>query len=166
VPAPPGGCRNVRGTARAEFFVEAAATHDSDGKLAGLAERRALSALVKEHASAIKRDASKSMEDLRQVAERAKVTLPRSIPTAEPSRAAEHRYLAELSGSSFDREFMSAAIDENVRAIELFMEASDSGDPAIAPYARKTLPELKMRLEKAIVVVLELAEQQSTEELT
>jgi putative membrane protein len=91
------------------------------------------------------RDHGKANVELRQLAERKSVTLPKEM-NAEHSREADR--IAKLRGDAFDTAYMQQMVkDHEADVAEFRQEAKAAADPDVKAFAAKTLPTLESHLQ-------------------
>lgn len=130
-----------------QFIEEAAQGGLAEVELGRLAQQKATSDAVKQFGEHMVRDHSKANQKLLQIAQQHGVT-----PPTEPGdkHKAIRDKLSGLSGKAFDKEYMSAMLEDHEEDVEEFEQAaksSQSGD--IKQFAQETLPTLREHLELA-----------------
>ena len=137
----------IQGAASAKEFIEDAANGGlAEVELGKLAQQKASSPEVKNFGKHMVDDHSKANEQLKIVAGKKNVTLPKQM---DAKHKAEHDRLAKLSGKDFDRAYMDAMVKDHQEAVAKFKAASASGDPDVQAFATKTLPTLEEHLSLA-----------------
>ena len=93
------------------------------------------------------RDHSKANAQLKQVAAKQGVTLPTA---PGPDEQATKTRLAGLSGTAFDKAYISDMVEDHEKDVADFKKEAAAGkDPAVKAFAAKTLPTLQMHLQMA-----------------
>jgi len=130
-----------------EFMVKAAQGGLGEVVLGRLAQSHGSTAGAKRFGQQMVKDHSKANAELKQVAARQGVTLP-AAPGPE-EQAAKAR-LAGLSGTAFDKAYISDMVEDHEKDVADFKkEAATGKDPAVKAFAAKTLPTLQMHLQMA-----------------
>jgi putative membrane protein len=133
-------------TTDTEFFKDAAQSGHAEVALAEFAQSNASSAAVKEYAARLKSDHEKANTELMSLAKSKKVTLPADMSAAQEST---RRRLTGMTGTAFDRAYITQMVADHQKAVDLFTRASSSGDADVKAFASKTLPTLKSHLADA-----------------
>lgn len=129
------------------FMVKAAQGGMGEVLLGRLAQAHAGRAGVKQFGKRMVTDHTKANTELMHVAAKQGVTLPTG-PGAE-EQAAKAR-LARLSGTAFDKAYVSDMVEDHEKDVADFKnEAATGKDPAVKALAAKTLPMLQMHLQMA-----------------
>ena len=132
--------------ADATFIKKAADGGLAEVSLAKLAQTKTANADVKSFAEKLERDHSKANDELKQLADQKKVTIP-SAPSK--ARAATEAKLAKLSGAAFDRAYVAAMLDDHRKDVAEFERVSThAADSDLKAWAAKTLPTLKDHLQQ------------------
>jgi putative membrane protein len=130
-----------------EFAVKAANGGMMEVELARLASTKATSTPVKEFAKKMMDDHMKANDELQSIATQKNITLPAAL--SEESQKDVDR-LSKLSGTEFDKEYMSFMVDDHQEDVDEFKKASDEcKDPELKAFAAKTLPVLQSHLDMA-----------------
>jgi putative membrane protein len=109
--------------------------------LAKIAQQRASSDAVKEYAQHLMNDHTDANNQLEQIARNKNISLPSEVDQ-EGKAAADH--FSNLSGTSFDRQFIQKQIEGHKHAIALFeSEARNGHDPDLKSYAASHLNALQ-----------------------
>lgn len=133
----------------AEFLVNVAEINLEEIKLGYLAQQNSKMKDVIELGKMMETAHSKGLNDVTVLANKKFISIPTSI-----TKDAEEGYekLKNKSGLQFDNDYCAAMVRGHKDAIALFEKAStESNDSDIREMATKTIPELKMHLEHAIV---------------
>jgi putative membrane protein len=130
-----------------EFVMSAAHGNMAEIELGKLAETRASSDQVKTFAKRMVDDHQKALDGLKAVAKNEKITLPSAIDAKD--QALKDR-LQKLSGTVFDREYMSAMVRDHRQDVAEFRAESTTAQFAdVKQYASSTLPTLEDHLKLA-----------------
>lgn len=111
-----------------------------------LAESKGESPQVKEFGAMLVEDHTKGKADAVALAGKMSVQIP-GAPSVEAQAA--YQKLSSLTGAAFDHAFAAEMVGGHEKAIAFFTEQTNSGDAAIAAYAKETLPTLQKHLEMA-----------------
>jgi putative membrane protein len=124
-----------------EAFVKTA-TEDGMAEvgLAKLALKKSSNNDVKQFAQKMQQDHEQADQELSGIAKSKGLTLPRK-PDAQ--HEAVLKSLSAKSGAAFDRDYADHMAKAHSQAVALFKSASQSSDPQLAAFARKTLPTLE-----------------------
>ena len=129
------------------FMVKAAQGGLGEVALGQLALSRAGSAGAKRFGQRMVKDHTKANAQLKQVAAKQGVTLPAA---PGPEEQATKARLAGLSGTAFDKAYISDMVEDHEKDVADFKkEAATGKDPAVKAFAAKTLPTLQMHLQMA-----------------
>jgi putative membrane protein len=130
-----------------EFVMKASAAGLAEVNLSNLALIKATSPEVKQFARRIVADHTKANRDLLGFANTKRWSVAR---TMDETHQTMQQKLTRLAGAEFDRTYMEAMVKDHEEAVQLFeTESKDGQDAALKTWAGKTLPTLKMHLEKA-----------------
>lgn len=129
----------------AQFLVNAAEINLEEIQLGQLAQQKGGTADVKELGKMMEDAHTKSLNDLKALAERKMIT----IPTSSTQDAKEaYRELNEESGSDFDEAYADKMISKHKEAIETFEDAAeDIEDVDIKNWASSSLSGLRTHLD-------------------
>lgn len=129
------------------FMIKAAQGGMGEVVLGQLALAHASRAGVKQFGRRMVNDHTKANAQLMQVAAKQGVTLPAA---PGPEEQATKARLARLSGTAFDRAYVSDMVQDHEKDVADFQKEAHSGkDPAVKAFAAKTLPTLQMHLQMA-----------------
>jgi putative membrane protein len=129
-----------------EFIKEAASGGMMEVELGRLASQKAQNAQVKEFGQMMVNDHSKANEQLKAVAAKKKMAMPAQMLEKHQQHVAA---MSKLSGSEFDKQYMSMMVQDHQEDITKFKQASAMNDADIKNFATATLPTLQRHLEKA-----------------
>ncbi|WP_373522398.1 DUF4142 domain-containing protein [Aquiflexum sp.] len=131
----------------AQFLMDAAEMQMEEISLGKLAQQKGNSPHVKELGKMMEEDHSKSLSELKALAQSKSVSIPASV--TEDSRDA-YKSLNEETGNDFGKAYTDMMVEHHEDAIELYEKAAtDSEDPKIRAYATEKLPGLRTHLQHA-----------------
>jgi putative membrane protein len=130
-----------------QFVMEAARGGMAEVKLGELATKKAASDDVKQFGQHMVQDHSKANAELKQLADKKGWTLPADVG---PKHKAVMDRLSGLSGSAFDRAYMTEMVRDHEKTVALFERETKNGkDEDLRSWAEKTLPTLRHHLTMA-----------------
>ncbi len=130
-----------------DFLKEAAQGSAVEVALGRMAQEKGSSDAIKEFGKRMVEDHSKAAEELRQVAQTAKVDVRSDMP--KKAKKAQDK-LSKLSGADFDRAYAKMMVSDHKEDIRAFEREAHSGAvPAVKDFAAKTLPTLQEHLKLA-----------------
>ena len=133
-------------TGDAGFAAKAAQGGVAEVQLGKLAAEKASSPAVKAFGQQMVDDHSKANDELKSVAEKENMTLPVS-PNAK--QQAMYTKLQALSGTAFDRAYVSSMVKDHEEDVKEFQkEAKNGKNSGIKSFAAQTLPTLQGHLDK------------------
>jgi putative membrane protein len=138
---------NYSNTAEQEddFWTTAADGGMAEVEMAKLAVQKAQNPEVKKFAQMMIADHTKANNELKAIAAKQKIALPKEIGPRNRSTIDE---LNRLSGADFDKEYVQAMIDDHETDVQMFEDQSKSDDDQAAKaFAAKTLPTLQKHLQ-------------------
>lgn len=127
-----------------EFFTKASSDGASEVQMGQLAEQKASSPKTKALAQQLVKDHTAANKQLAALAARKHANVVLQPP---PSDMMDK--LQSLSGSDFDKAYVTAMVGGHEKAIALFDDAAHSSDADVQAFASKTLPTLKHHLAMA-----------------
>jgi putative membrane protein len=131
----------------ASFVKEAAQGGMMEVELGKLAQEKASNDKVKQFGKRMEDDHSKANAELKQLASAKGVELPTALEGKQKSTVER---LSKLSGAEFDRQYMTAMVNDHKEDVSKFQsESSKAKDPEVKQFASKTLPTLKEHLQLA-----------------
>ncbi|MBV8142070.1 MAG: DUF4142 domain-containing protein [Verrucomicrobia bacterium] len=123
------------------FIKKAAAGGLAEVKLSELADTRASDQKVKDFAKQMVTDHTKANDELKPIAEAAKVPVPTEL---QGEHEAAYKRLEKLSGEKFDAAYVKIMVSDHDKTVALFEDASSKGkDPTLKGFIDKTLPVLR-----------------------
>lgn len=145
-----GEQRAKPGTAKADdsaFAKEAAIGSLAEVELGKLATTNAGSDDVKKFGQRMVTDHGKASDELKQVAQKAQMTLPTEL---DSKHKATRDRLSKLNGAEFDKAYMSEMVKDHQQDVAAFRRESRTGQNAdLKAWATKTLPTLEEHLNMA-----------------
>jgi len=139
---PVGGHSNK--SADAAFIKKAAVGGMAEVDLGTLASSKASDDKVKSFAQKMVTDHGKANDELKMLAASKQIELPSAI---DSKHQATHARLDKLSGSAFDRAYVSDMLADHKKDVAEFKHQSTSAtDPDVKAFASKTLPTLEEHL--------------------
>jgi putative membrane protein len=136
-----------RGKDSATFASKAAQGGMAEVEMGRLAAQRAGDPEVKAFGERMVSDHSKANAELKSIASKKGLQLPGDLSSEQKS---EMDKLTKLSGAEFDKEYMSAMVDDHEEDVKEFeTQSKDGNDPDIKTFAGKTLPTLQQHLQLA-----------------
>lgn len=128
------------------FWTTAAQGGMAEVELGKLAASKATNAEVKQFAQMMVTDHTKANTELKTLAAKKNVVLPAEVSSSHKSLMED---LNKQTGAAFDKAYVDAMVDDHEEDVEFFQDKSeDSSDADVKAFAAKTLPTLKMHLEK------------------
>ena len=124
----------------AAFVENAAMSGMAEVELGRLALLKSRDENVREFAQRMVTDHTKANQELTTIASAKGITPPKNLDAEHQSHL---KMLREKSGADFDRAYSEHMKMDHSKAVSLFEGASRSDDPAVAGFAKKTLPTLK-----------------------
>lgn len=130
-----------------KFASEATQGGMAEVELGRLAAQKAADPSVREFGQRMVADHTKAGAELKALATRKGLQVPTEMNSDQKS---EMDKLSKLSGSEFDKEYMSAMVkdhEDDVKAFET--QSKDGNDADVKAFAAKTLPTLQEHLQMA-----------------
>jgi putative membrane protein len=136
-----------QGKDSATFAGNAAQGGMAEVEMGRLAAQRASDPVVKAFGERMISDHSKGNAELKSVASKKGLQLPADMNSEQKS---EIDKLSKLSGAEFDKQYMSAMVDDHEKDVKEFETQANSGNDAdIKSFATRTLPTLQEHLKMA-----------------
>jgi putative membrane protein len=136
-----------------KFITTAAGDGLAEVKIGHLAETKAGSSAVKAFAIDMVRDHSKANDELKTIAKKKGVELPKKL---DPEHAELYAKLSKASGAEFDKTYMDKMVHGHKEVIDLLTDETHSSDATLKDWAAKTLPTIQEHLEHAQKIDAEL----------
>lgn len=146
-PTPPSAAQPSRAAQAAtptptQFVMQAAEGGLAEVQLSQLAQTQSQSAVVQQFARRMVSDHGKANTELKDIAGRKNLTLPKEL---NAEHAATLQKLRSLKGAEFDAAYMAAMDKDHRKSVALFQSAAGSNfqDPDLQAFAAKTLPVIQ-----------------------
>jgi putative membrane protein len=128
------------------FMMETAQSNMAEIKVAQIAQEKASSDEVKQYARKLVDDHTKAGEELKRIAAQKNVQLPTDM--------GKHQHMISkvenMSGDSFDRNFMKMQVQHHKKDVSNFQkQVNRSMDSDVKTFASTTLPTLQEHLQQA-----------------
>ena len=137
-------------TQEESFWTIAADGGLAEVEMGKLASQKAQDPEIKKFARMMVTDHTKANIELKNIAAKQKIELPKEIGPRHRSTIDE---LNRLNGADFDREYVQAMVDYHEADVQLFeVKAEDDSDEQAKAFAAKTLPVLRKHLETIKVI--------------
>lgn len=139
-PKPQASAPAVSATEK-RFLEDVARGNMEEIELGKLAKEHAQNEDVKKFGKRMMDDHEKVNDELRTLADKKGITLPKELPHTEQSN--EDR-LSKLNGPQFDKQYVSQMLMDHRKDIAEFQrQAASAKDPDVKQFAQKTLPALQ-----------------------
>lgn len=130
-----------------QFIIKASQGNKAEVELGQLAMNKASNPEVKRFAERIVKDHSKANQKLNSMAKKKGVSIPENL--SEEAVQLKNT-LTALNGAEFDKQYMSAMVDDHQKDIDEFQNQSQQGqDKDVKHFADQSLPVLKRHLDMA-----------------
>lgn len=130
----------------ADFVANAVAEDYGEIKFAQLATQRSTNAEVKNIANMLITDHTKTLNELKSLAQSKAITLP---VEEDDEAARKTERFSDEAGKDFDKKWCKEMIDRHQETINKFEKRLDKTEDAdLKAWVNKTLPHLRMHLEK------------------
>jgi putative membrane protein len=130
-----------------KFLMKAAEMQVEEINLGKLAQQKGNSPHVKELGKMMETEHSKTLEELKALAQANSVAIPTTL--TEDSQDSYEK-LQKETGKDFDEDYTELMVDKHEEAIDLFEKAAeDAENPEIRNWAQQKLPALRTHLEHA-----------------
>lgn len=130
-----------------QFLTDAIQANNAEIKFGQAAQSMGSTQAVRDFGKMLVDDHTKANEQAAQIAKSMDVAVPTGI---KPEAMSEYNMATSMSGEGFDKDFAEAMVKDHQKAIDMFQQEADSGDPAqVTDFAKQTLPTLKKHLETA-----------------
>lgn len=155
-PAPAGSPRvDAQAATDTDLLRRAASGGMAEVQLSELALESTQSAPVRDFARHMVQEHTAANADLRALARAKDVDLPTELA---PEHLALRERLVRSRGAEFDREYMTAMIEDHRTAINIYQRLSrEARDADVRSFAAQTLPILEMHLEEAQSIQQQIA---------
>lgn len=130
-----------------KFVTKAASGGMMEVQLGTLAQQKAVSQEVKNFGSKMETEHGKANDELKNIAEQKKLTLPKEMERKHKSTVQK---LDKKSGAEFDKAYMKEMVKDHIEDIEDFRKGSQEvRDPELKAWIDRTLPKLEEHLRMA-----------------
>lgn len=131
----------------AQFLTDAIQANNAEIKAGQAAVDMGSSQGVKDFGQMLVDDHTKANEQATQLAMAMNVPIPSGTT---PEAESELSMMTGMSGTGFDKDFLTAMVKDHQKAIDMFQQEANSSDPAtVTDFAKQTLPTLQKHLETA-----------------
>lgn len=133
--------------AKSQFAMDAAHIHMAEIEMGKLAQQKGQSQQVKDFGERLEDDHSKSLDQLKDLADDKNIMLPTAM---DAKHKATHDKLSKLSGAEFDRTFAQDMVNGHKEALQKAQAAAKSeSDAEIKAYATKMVDSVQAHLKVA-----------------
>ena len=130
-----------------QFLTDVIQTNNAEIKFGQAAQDMGSTQAVRDFGKMLVDDHTKANSQAAEIAKAMNVIVPTSI---KPDDMAAYNMATSMKGADFDKDFADAMVKGHQKAVDMFQQEVDSGDPAqVTDFARQTLPTLKKHLETA-----------------
>jgi len=130
-----------------KFVKDASRGGMEEVQLGQLAKQKAGSPAVREFGEKMATDHQKANDELKQIVQKKGALIPTSLTHSETSTLER---LQKLSGTEFDKAYISDMVKEHKSDVKEFEKATKNlSDPELKAFAEKTLPTLQEHLTQA-----------------
>lgn len=136
----------ITDTAAQAFMIKAAIGGMMEVEAGKIAQEKASKASVKAFAAKMVTDHIQAGDELKALAASKNVALPTALPEADQKHLDA---MKSMSGTAFDKHYMSMMVNDHGKTIDLFEQATMSTVPEVKSWAEKTLPVIKGHNEMA-----------------
>ena len=133
----------------ATFVAKAAQGGMTEVALSKAAATKSSDAGVKKFAAQMVQDHQKANDELSTIAKKKGLNVP---PSLDAGHQAVVQEINNKSGSEFDQAYGKQMAMDHAKAVALFEGATQSNDPDLAAFAKKTLPTLKEHKQMAAML--------------
>jgi len=130
----------TEGATPATFVKDAAQDGMTEVALAKVALDKSKNDQVKKFAQKMEEDHSQADDQLASVARAKGLSVPKSL---DAKHEAMVKMMSAKSGAAFDKAYANHMAKDHTKAVAMFQAASQSSDPELASFAKKTLPTLE-----------------------
>ena len=130
-----------------DFAQEAATGGMMEVELGNLAQKNSSFKAVKDYGKMLADDHTSLNNELKDLASKKNINLPTTVTSDQQDKIDK---LSKETGSAFDKDFISMAIDDHEKDINNFKKAGDNlTDQDLKDFIVKALPTLQKHLDKA-----------------
>ena len=129
------------------FVQEAASGGMMEVQLGNIAQKNSKNKAVQDYGKMLVDDHSSANNKLKDIADNKNINIPTSVTNDQQDKIDK---LSKETGSDFDKDFISMAVDDHQNDIDKFKKAEDNiQDADLKDFIAKTLPTLQKHLDKA-----------------
>ena len=129
------------------FIAEAAKGNKAEVELGQLMAQKTSDSQVKKFAQMMVKDHTQALNQLQQLAEQKKATLPSDLP--DDAKDLESK-LNSTSGKDMDKAYMDGMVQDHEKDVQEFQDASkNSQDNDVKHWASSLVPKLQQHLQRA-----------------
>lgn len=130
-----------------DFAQEAASGGMMEVQVGNLAQKDSKNKAIQEYGKMLVDDHTSANNDLKDIASKKNINLPTTVTSDQQDKIDK---LSKETGSDFDKDFISMAIDDHQNDIDKFKKAGENiTDQDLKDFIVKTLPTLQKHLDKA-----------------
>jgi putative membrane protein len=130
-----------------DFAQEAASGGMMEVQLGNIAQKNSKNQAVQDYGKMLVDDHSAANNNLKDIASNKNINLPTTVTSDQQDKIDK---LSKETGSDFDKDFISMAVDDHQDDIDKFKKAEDNiQDADLKDFITKTLPTLQKHLDKA-----------------
>lgn len=130
-----------------QFFEQAARSNMLEVRLGELASKQAAGEDVKKFGQMMVTDHTRANEQLRQIAQKLNVTVPKDMGDTQQKQIDR---LSKLSGAEFDREYMTLMVDQHTSDLQLFQQqAKEARNEEVKNFAQDMAQKIEQHLQRA-----------------
>jgi putative membrane protein len=130
-----------------QFITDVIQTNNAEIKFGQAAQSMGSTQTVRDFGKMLVDDHTKANAQASQIAKSMNVAVPTGI---KPDDMAAYNMATGMKGADFDKDFASAMVKGHQKAVDMFQQEVDSGDPAqVTDFAKQTLPTLQKHLKTA-----------------
>ncbi len=142
------------------FITQAAQANLAEEELGKLGAKNSQNTQVQQFSKDLEKDHKSANKKLKTIAASDGVKFPRS---PSPEEQQEITKLQGLSGTQFDQQFATTALQQHAKTLQLFQQEAQQGqDQAVKQYAQTMVPALEHHLSMAKNVAQQVGVSQST----
>jgi putative membrane protein len=129
------------------FAQEAASGGMMEVQLGNIAQKNSKNKDIQDYGKMLVDDHTTANNNLKDIAAKKNINLPNNVTSDQQDKIDK---LSKETGSEFDKDFISMAVDDHQNDIDKFKKAEDNiQDPDLKDFIAKTLPTLQKHLDKA-----------------
>jgi putative membrane protein len=130
-----------------DFVQDAASGGMMEVQLGNIAQKNSKTKAVQDYGKMLVDDHTSANNNLKDIADKKNINIPTTVKSDQQDKIDK---LSKETGSDFDKDFISMAVDDHQNDIDKFKKAEDKiQDPDLKDFIAKTLPTLQKHLDKA-----------------